>query len=199
MHGILALVLGIAGFGLYLLYDVNSYTMQNRLLRGGFLAGSLLIAAATIIMLRQAWRQGAFHGVADGALIGLGLLAFGWLIYSLFFALPFQETYVSQTERRQVCDRGVYALCRHPGVICFFVVYLFLSLAALPAPFWRYGVLFSVLNLLYAWFQDRVTFPKTFCNYEEYRKRVPFIIPNQESIRNAGKTWKGFNEKEGKK
>ena len=199
MYSILALVLGIAGFGLYLLYDINSYTMQNRLFSNGFWGGSLLIAAATGTALWQAGKQGGFSGTADIVLVLLALLAFICLIYSLFFALPFQETYVSQAECRPVCDQGVYALCRHPGVICFFVVYLFLGLAALPTPFWRIGLAFSVLNLLYAWFQDRVTFPKTFDNYEEYRSCVPFIIPNPESIRNAKRTLKRFDKKEGKK
>ena len=199
MHSILALGLGIIGFALYLLYDINSYTTQNRLLRSGFLMGSLLIAAATGLAIWQAGKQGGFSGKADLVLMAFALLAFVCLIYSLFFALPFQETYVSQTECRQVCDRGLYALCRHPGVICFFMVYLFLGLAALPAPFWRVGLTFSALNLLYAWFQDRVTFPKTFDDYVEYRKRVPFIIPNQESIRNAVKTRKRLNERKGNK
>ena len=46
--------------------------------------------------------------------------AFAALIYTLFFALPFDETYAKQNNGRYVCDRGVYALCRHPGILCFF-------------------------------------------------------------------------------
>ena len=50
-------------------------------------------------------------------------------------------------------------------------------------------MLFSLLNLAYAWFQDRITFPRTFCDYETYRERVPFLIPTGNSIRLARQTW----------
>ena len=52
----LALVLGMSGFALYLVYDINSYTVQSRVLRFGFLGGSILIGAATLWQLYAAWR-----------------------------------------------------------------------------------------------------------------------------------------------
>ena len=50
------------------------------------------------------------------------------------------------------------------------------------------GIVFSLLDLAYAWFQDRVTFPKTFCDYEDYQKKVPFLIPTGDCIRLARQT-----------
>ena len=185
----LSLVLGIAGFILYLLYDINSFTSQNRLLGYGFLSGSVLITISTVIELIGAFKQNAFGGAADIILIILSVISFALLIYCLFFALPFEETYVEQTNGRKVYDGGAYALCRHPGIICFFAFYLFLGLAALPSGFLITGIIFSLLNLLYAAFQDRVTFPKCFTNYVDYRKKVPFLIPNKKSIRQAAQTW----------
>ncbi|MBR5468403.1 MAG: hypothetical protein IKU80_04125 [Firmicutes bacterium] len=185
----LSLVLGIAGFILYLLYDINSFTSQNRLLGYGFLGGSVLITISTVIELIGAFKQNAFGGAADIILILLSVVSFAMLIYCLFFALPFEETYVEQTNGRKVYDGGAYALCRHPGIICFFAFYLFLGLAALPSKFLAIGMIFSLLNLLYAAFQDRVTFPKCFTNYVDYRKKVPFLIPNKKSIRQAAQTW----------
>lgn len=193
-----ALILGVVGFGLYLLYDINSYTIQCRLLRFGFLGGSALIGTATLLQVYSAWKQGAFYGLTDGVLFIMSVLAFGLLMYCLFFALPFQETYVDPIRGRQVYDGGPYALCRHPGVICFFAMYLFMGLAMLPTPFFINGMIFSLLNVAYAWFQDRVTFPKSFCDYEKYRERVPFLIPTKDSIRLAGKTWRRPNGKEEK-
>ena len=111
------------------------------------------------------------------------------LVYSLFFALPFQETYRQQEQGRHVYDGGVYALCRHPGILCFFGLYLCLGLAALPGGLLAHGLAFSLLDLAYAGFQDRVTFPKTFCDYEAYRKKAPFLIPTGDSIRRARQTW----------
>lgn len=192
----LALILGIAGFALYFLYDINGYLVECRLLRTAFFAGSALLGAATLLDLWTAWRQGAFTGLADAGFGGISLLAFGALIYCLFFALPFQETYIDQAGGRRVYDGGVYALCRHPGVLCFFAMYLFLGLAALPSRLLCHGMIFSLLNVLYAWFQDRVTFPKCFSDYEDYRKRVPFMIPTKDSVRLAGQTWRRSNGKE---
>lgn len=185
----LSLLLGIAGFALYILYDINSFTRQSRLLHGAFAVGSLLIAAAAVLDVAAAWKLGAFSGIGDAALAAAAVACFVALIYCLFFALPFQETYAEQDRGRHVCDRGVYALCRHPGILCFFGMFLFLGAAALPGRLLPHGMAFSLLNLAYAYFQDRITFPKTFCDYEAYRKKAPFLIPTRNSIRLARQTW----------
>lgn len=185
----LSLYLGITGFLLYLLYDINSFTYQARIPRTFFISGSVLIGAATVLDLRSAWKLSAFSGVLDVPLLAAGTMCFATLIYSLFFALPFRETYTEQKNGRKVYEGGIYALCRHPGILCFAGMYLCLGLAALPGALLYHGLVFSLLNLAYAWFQDRVTFPKTFCNYETYRKRVPFLFPTGDSIRLARQTW----------
>ena len=190
------LLLGTAGFGLYLLYDINSITIDCRPLRLGFLLGSLLIGGGTLWQLAAAFRAGYISGLGDLGLLALGLAAFGALIYCLFFALPFQETYTAPENGRPAYTGGAYALCRHPGVLCFFAMYLFWGLAARPSDLLWVGMTFSVLNGLYAWFQDRVTFPKTFCNYETYRAKAPFLLPNPASIRRAKATWGHSDAKE---
>lgn len=86
-----ALILGILGFACYLIYDINSYTLQNRLLGQGFTLGSILIAVSTIWQLSDAWTQGAFGGFPDVILLILAAAAFLALIYCLFFALPFEK------------------------------------------------------------------------------------------------------------
>ena len=184
-----SLTLGIGGFLLYLLYDVNSFTYQWWLLHGAFALGTLLVGAATALDLVEAWRLGAFSGPGDAALLLAAGACLAALVYSLFFALPFQETYRQQEQGRHVYDGGVYALCRHPGILCFFGLYLCLGLAALPGGLLAHGLAFSLLDLAYAGFQDRVTFPKTFCDYEAYRKKAPFLIPTGDSIRRARQTW----------
>ncbi len=50
------------------------------------------------------------------------------LVYTLFFALPFEKTYTRLEENPPVYTEGVYSLCRHPGVVWFFFLYLFLAL-----------------------------------------------------------------------
>ena len=192
-----SLFMGLAAFGLYLVYDINSFQWQRKLPRTFFTAGTLLLAAAMITDTVAAVRAGAFSLLPDAAFLLLSVLFFAALIYSLFFALPFDETYAQQQNGRCVYDKGVYALCRHPGILCFFAMYLFLGLAALPYAglLWR-GMVFSLLNLMYAWFQDRVTFPKTFTDYPDYRKRAPFLIPTKASIHSAFRTFLNKAEEE---
>lgn len=192
----LSLIVGIAGFALYILYDINSFTLQSKILHTAFALGTALIAAATIVDVAAAWRIGALSGLRDAVLIAASVICFAALMYSLFFALPFQETYAEQGKERHVCDGGIYALCRHPGILCFFGMFLFLGTAALPGKLLFHGMVFSLLNLAYAYFQDRITFPKTFCDYEAYRNKAPFLIPTRNSIRLARQTWNRSVSKE---
>ena len=182
-------LMGFLGFALYFLYDIDSFTGLWKPLRFGFAAGSGLIAGSTLLQLVRAFRQAALSQPWDKLLLVAGLAAFAALIYCLFFALPFSDTYTAPEQGRQVCRSGVYALCRHPGILCFFVMYLFWGLAALPTRLLLQGMVWSLLNLAYAWFQDRVTFPKTFSDYPDYRQEVPFLIPTPASIRRAKETW----------
>ena len=191
-----ALILGTVGFALFLLYDLNSYVFKFKLLHHCFTAGIILIAISTVVLLYDAWKISAISGTGDWILLFLSILALGAMVYCLFFALPFQDTYTAPHNGRRTYTCGVYAVCRHPGVICFFVVYLFLGIAALPSGLLPIGMWFSVLNCGYAWFQDKVTFPKTFCDYDIYRKKVPFLLPTKSSVRRAIKTWGTPYEKE---
>ena len=183
------LAAGIAGFVLMLLYDINSFTVHNRLLQGGFYAGCLLVVGATAAAFVQALCRHAFAGIADVIWLLLSVVCAGLLVYCLFFALPFPETYQNPENGRPVYSAGAYALCRHPGVLCFWGMYVFMGLAAYPEKLLQMGIVFSLLNTAYAWFQDRVTFPRTFCDYEEYRTIAPFLIPNPRSIARARRTW----------
>lgn len=112
--------------------------------------------------------------------------------------MPFSETYQDAGGPPAVCDRGVYALCRHPGVLCLLGMYLFWGLGALPAAMLlRNGLIFSGLNTAYVCFQDRITFPRTFPDYPDYQKTVPFLIPTGTSIRAAWRTRRRSAEEEG--
>ena len=60
--------------------------------------------------------------------------------------------------------------------------HLFLALMTGTALMAAAGVEYSVLNVLYIWFQDRVTFKQTLYGYENYQKETPFLIPDRKSI-----------------
>ena len=138
------LFMGAAGFILYFLYDINSFHWNRRVVRTFFAAGSLLIGLATSLDFYKAWKAGAFQGGIDGVLLLSAAVSFAALIYCLFFALPFEKTYVEQKNGRTVYDGGVYALCRHPGVLCFAAMYLFSGLAALPEDLLLHGSIWSI-------------------------------------------------------
>ena len=177
------LILGTAGFVLYFVYDINSVLSKNVCLQKVFAWGNILVVASVVAEFCSAWGQGhrsveAVIGFGIGALFFLGLL-----IYTLFFALPFEETYCEENKLRAAYTEGVYGLCRHPGVLWF--AGAFLCMWGMLGG-WRPGIYFGLMifwNYLYIIFQDLWTFPRTFFNYREYQQSTPFLIPNGKSIR----------------
>ena len=193
----ISLALGLAAFLLYFLYDINSFSWQRSFPRFFFALGTALLAGAAGLDLYAACRINAFDSIVDWILIFFALMSIIALIYSLFLALPFEETYAKQTDGRNVYDKGVYALCRHPGILFFFLLFFFLGLAA--APFYGLllrGMFFSLMDLAYACFQDRITFPRTFCDYKRYQQETPFLIPTKASFRLACQNLRHQGEKE---
>lgn len=188
-----AAILGAAGFALMLLSEPGVLTKSGFKLL--FPSGCLALVGATALMFIAS----GFRGALDMILLALGALSLLAELYCLFFAVPFAESYVGGEAGRRVCDRGAYALCRHPGVIFLFLTYVFWGLAALPDPrFLILGAAFSVLDGLYALFQDRVSFPKIFSDYAVYRRRVPFLIPTKASFEAALRTAPSARKKETK-
>lgn len=182
-------VSGLIVFGLYTLYDFNSVKWKHWLPRRFFLAGTILLALATAVQVFCAFETASMT-LGSWLLLAVAVIFFMLLIYTLFFALPFEETYIQQNEKPKVYSGGMYAVCRHPGVIWFFLFYLCLGLAIRPSGLLRVGMFYSFLNLLYIILQDFWTFPKTFEDYDSYKKIAPFLIPTPSSIRRAVQTWK---------
>ena len=171
-------IMGACAFVLFFLNDLNDWKWSCSFLKVCFPAGLVMLFLATAA---EAFSGPAFTGGAVRAL--LLALAAGFaalLVYTLFFALPVKDAYQSQGEVRTVCTAGVYALCRHPGVLWFAGLYLCLwaatGLSALSA------VLYCGLNVALVWFEDRYVFPARLAGYDEYRRTTPFLIPNGASI-----------------
>ena len=110
------IILGSAGFLLYFIYDINSVRKQNRLLQKFFAAGTILVVLSLFMELWFAWGQ-CSHRIGRMIGFGIGAMCFlALLIYTLFFALPFEQTYCEENRLRAAYTEGVYGLCRHPGV-----------------------------------------------------------------------------------
>lgn len=119
------LAAGVIAFGMYLLYDLNSFTWKNRILHTFFLIGSVILAVSTAVCfmtLVKAYGPPVWRIVIFGA---LAVSQAALLVYTLFFALPFEKTYTRLEENPPVYTEGVYSLCRHRGwcgfsfCICF--------------------------------------------------------------------------------
>lgn len=174
---------GVGAFLLFFLSDYNDWRWSRRSLRVCFPLGVLLLTAGT------AWEiwQGTppLHGWLRGAAVLLAVFFFGLLVYTLFFALPVEASYARPGEERGACTTGVYALCRHPGVLWFAGLYGCLW-AAGGLPLWEAAVL-SGLNVGLVVFEDRCVFPAKLKGYDDYRRTTPFLLPSRQSVRAWGR------------
>ena len=186
-------IFGTISFILFMFYDLEQAGAVShrfhKITKYFFTLGSVLLVLTTVGLL---WKTSIFTAEWDGNCIIFLILSvafLGVLIYTLFFALPFEETYVAQ-EAHKTYDKKMYALCRHPGVLWFAGFYICLWLAFGGKSLLVMAVWFSFLNFCYIILQDCYTFPKVFSDYEDYKKRVPFLIPNGKSLKRCFDTFK---------
>ena len=156
----------------------------------GFYAGLVLLAAATAVLVAAEWNTCDVGNARRAAFLALGGIFFLLLLYTLFFALPFEKTYVRGESAPRVYSEGVYALCRHPGVLWFIGLYASLAAAVPSFSVILAGSIFCVCNLLYIVMQDVWTFPNYFVDYRGYKKAVPFLIPTGKSAAECIRTMK---------
>ena len=164
-----AVIIGSIGFLCCFLYDHNSIRLKKSFLHPFFSIGCFFISAV---------------------FLAAALLFLGLLIYTLFFALPFDETYVKENHERLAYTEGVYALCRHPGVLWFAGFYFCLAGFLGSGKALGAFVVLIVWNILYIFYQDRIVFPETFSNYGAYQQTTPFLIPDRNSTAACIKTWR---------
>ena len=131
---------GLGAFGMFFLYDWNRVFLKKKWFVPLFAAGNLLLAVVGGRMVYACVSSG-IKEQSVWLLPGAFFLAV--LIYTLYFALPFDNTYCQEADRNRV----MLSLC------------------------------LSLLNLLYAWYQDRLIFVEEFSDYREYQEQVPFLLP----------------------
>lgn len=187
----LCLLLGIAAFVLFYLYEIYTVTDRFAILKPSFFIGVMLLIFSTCATASAALKA---HRVAPWHLIVFGIPALLFLLlmlYSLFFAVPFSKTYLDTKEcqPKKVCRTGMYALCRHPGVLWFIGFYLFLWLTLGEKLLFYQFVIYSILNFIYIAIQDCWSFMICFTDYKDYKKDTPFLIPNIKSTRHCLETF----------
>ena len=178
-----ALLLGGLSFGLMIAYDCLNAYRQRHVPALFFLgAGLLILATGWLLWLGNPAAALAAHPVrfCFGA-VGAGLCT-GGMIHTLFFALPFGDTY-AQAGTKECVSRGWYALCRHPSALLCYGSYGFLVMMT-PSLSMLLGLLvFPTLNLAYVAWEDRLIFPRAIAGYDRYQEETPFLIPTPSSIR----------------
>lgn len=176
-----ALMAGAAAFPLCLIYDV--FNMKRR--RGGvcfFALGALLLAGSTGYVLARRLPDGLALAPVLCTVAALGALAsFAGLIAALFVAIP-PASYVSDGEKAVVAS-GLYALCRHPGVLFLCAFYFFAALMLRSRAGWAMLALYTALDTAYVAVQDKYIFPRVIAGYGEYKRTTPFLLPTAASLR----------------
>ncbi|MGN0158860.1 MAG: hypothetical protein ACI39W_06955 [Brotaphodocola sp.] len=167
-------IIGMVSFLLFFLYDWNRIFWKKTWMRSFFAIGNVLLAVIGMRMICRALRIVSAFGVFWLVLSACFLTL---LIYTLFFALPFESTYCRDADNHPVCRTGLYGLCRHPGIWWFFGLFAGLGMAAGGGEQLWLGLTLSAMNLFYAWYQDRWIFEEEFSDYEDYRREVPFLLP----------------------
>lgn len=172
-----------AAFILFFVYDWNSIHWRNSVIQKFFAMGSILLVCSAAGVLVTEKNRFLWGDRKLTVILFLFIVNVILLIYTLFFALPFEETYQKASQKRSAYTGKIYALCRHPGVLWLGGVQIILVCWKESAAVICYALLVTVCNVCYVVYQDLVIFPETFDNYREYQKQTPFLIPNPKSIR----------------
>lgn len=173
------MILGAVSFALFLLGDLNDAFWQRRALKPAFLSGFALLAGSTLGSLLS--RPLPDLNLGNWLFLG-GAILFGvLLLWALFFSFPPKDAYIEDPRQRLACTHGMYALCRHPGVLWLGLMYgcLVPGLSFSPA----LALLWSGLNIALAFVEDKWIFPRIFSNYRAYQQDTPFLIPTVGSLR----------------
>jgi protein-S-isoprenylcysteine O-methyltransferase Ste14 len=98
------------------------------------------------------------------------------LVWSVFLEIPVARKRLGLPPDAAFSG-GTYTLCRHPGFwwLAFFL--LPLGLARNYSGHFYTISLIILLNLLLTFLQDHYIFPKVFRGYDEYKVKVPFLLP----------------------
>lgn len=183
------IVLGCIGFGFLYIFDYNKVKKIHSSFNVFFAVGVSLIGYASLQLYLDPTIWFSVDILVSGIFSVFALLAAIQMFYSLFGALPFKTTYVS-AEANQTIDTGMYALCRHPGVWGFFFLYLSSFLATGNGLMLIACVVWTAMDIIHVWIQDRYFFPKTLIGYTDYQRTTPFLLFNVTSITKCIRTFR---------
>jgi protein-S-isoprenylcysteine O-methyltransferase Ste14 len=181
--------MGIIGFILMYLSDVNQIVWRLKVLKPLFAIGFVFVFASTVLIVSSNFVD--ILSVSESVILLISfLLSTIMLVYILFFAIPFDDSYITQFNERKAYKERVYALTRHPGIIPFTLMYLIIAYALKSNEVTIFSVIMILMNVMYVYLQDKYFFPKLFSDYDIYKQQTPFLIPNKTSVKKAIKTYR---------
>lgn len=174
--------IGSLSFVLFLMFDY--YNFSNSIFKKHIssLLGIVIISYSFYEIMFIS-KQVTFPKLVNYISVVLAAVSGFLLIYSLFLELPFKNTYTDNTYNAKLVDTGTYALTRHPGVLWFFLFFLFLFLTTGKGLLLIAGIVWSTFNSLYVYIQEKMFFVKIFPSYDQYQKTTPMLVPNKNSIK----------------
>jgi len=166
--------LGAFAFFILTLFDVAKLKRLNPLFNGLFAVGVMILIYATAMILFKELPLFKFNAFPMMWIVSI--VGFIEMIYALFFALPFSKTYVKSDKESTLVTTGLYGLCRHPGVWGFFLFYFCAALATGNGTLLIASVVWTLMDVLHVYLQDRLFFVKTLPGYTLYQQTTPFLF-----------------------
>lgn len=174
------MIFAVIAFAMFIVFDVNKVIWNDKRLNMLFLLGVIVLAYGSYdCFIKGRTLFNIFGCIKDNLLFAIAALFGIWKTYSvLFIELPFDETY-AKTGKLPLVDTGAYGVCRHPGFWFLLIAYVSLSVIFFSFKAVLFSIIVSTLNLLYIYVEDVFIFPKTIYGYDDYKKRVPFLVPRR--------------------
>jgi protein-S-isoprenylcysteine O-methyltransferase Ste14 len=173
---------GSMAFILFLLFDyynMRNFTLQKNITR---IAGLGVFIYSTVMSIVK---SSILQFPVAVQLISTWLLiaSLALLIYSLLLERPFKATYADDNYNNSLVNTGTYALCRHPGVLWLFFTMLFLFFMTGAVNIAAAGMVWTSINIIYVYIQEKLFLINMFSGYESYQKTTPMLIPSKDSLK----------------
>lgn len=174
------ILIGAVGFAFLLGFDLFSMNSKSYIKYAFALIGIFAITFSSWQIVLN-YSASTFSIWTRAALAVAAVIFFLLLVYSVFIEVGV-KTYKAKNEFKLVTS-GTYALTRHPGVSWFLLLYVSAWLLFQNQFLLYAGLIWTGVNILYVFIQERFIFIKIFDNYKEYQVSTPMIIPNYKSIK----------------
>ncbi|MBR4880177.1 MAG: hypothetical protein IKU13_10175 [Clostridia bacterium] len=174
------MMLAVIAFVLFMMFDLNKILWNNNKLNNLFTVGIIILGIGSY----QAFLSGRtvmdiLSCMAENiVLVVIAIYGLWKTCAVLFFELPFDETY-KKTDKLPLIESGAYKKCRHPGFWFLLLFYVAVCGTFMSRQAVCFTITVNLLNLLYIILEDVYVFPKTIEKYDDYKKRVPFLVPRR--------------------